>query len=118
MPRGLGREPSSRPHVDLAVRPPAVARPVCRSAGAPPLSMAAENTTQILQENDTCWRVARCGRARVLLDAADRSEEHTSELQSLMRTSYAVFCLKQTNLTTDTSIQLDIIKHIQTLNQR
>src|SRR3546814_10745384 len=24
-----------------------------------------------------------------------RSEEHTSELQSLMRTSYAVFCLKQ-----------------------
>src|SRR3546814_4864066 len=27
---------------------------------------------------------------------AIRSEEHTSELQSLMRTSYAVFCLKQT----------------------
>src|SRR3546814_10594824 len=28
----------------------------------------------------------------------DRSEEHTSELQSLMRTSYAVFCLiKETN---------------------
>src|SRR3546814_6625274 len=26
----------------------------------------------------------------------DRSEEHTSELQSLMRNSYAVFCLKQT----------------------
>src|SRR3546814_1565014 len=26
--------------------------------------------------------------------AADRSEEHTSELQSLMRLSYAVFCLK------------------------
>src|SRR3546814_3925247 len=30
-----------------------------------------------------------------------RSEEHTSELQSLMRTSYAVFCLK-----TKTAIQL------------
>src|SRR3546814_7992147 len=28
-------------------------------------------------------------------DAADRSEEHTSELQSLMRISYAVFCLKK-----------------------
>src|SRR3546814_18021858 len=28
-----------------------------------------------------------------------RSEEHTSELQSLMRTSYAVFCLKKTNKT-------------------
>src|SRR3546814_5975851 len=27
-----------------------------------------------------------------------RSEEHTSELQSLMRTSYAVFCLKNKNL--------------------
>src|SRR3546814_7179413 len=27
--------------------------------------------------------------------ALDRSEEHTSELQSLMRTSYAVFCLKK-----------------------
>src|SRR3546814_3955019 len=28
-----------------------------------------------------------------------RSEEHTSELQSLMRTSYAVFCLKNKNKT-------------------
>src|SRR3546814_10514009 len=27
--------------------------------------------------------------------ATDRSEEHTSELQSLMRISYAVFCLKK-----------------------
>src|SRR3546814_2664084 len=27
--------------------------------------------------------------------AAERSEEHTSELQSLMRSSYAVFCLKK-----------------------
>src|SRR3546814_2404919 len=31
---------------------------------------------------------------KVTLDAA-RSEEHTSELQSLMRISYAVFCLKK-----------------------
>src|SRR3546814_3395450 len=29
-----------------------------------------------------------------------RSEEHTSELQSLMRISYAVFCLKKKNTTT------------------
>src|SRR3546814_222502 len=29
-------------------------------------------------------------------DEEDRSEEHTSELQSLMRNSYAVFCLKKT----------------------
>src|SRR3546814_7167607 len=31
-----------------------------------------------------------------------RSEEHTSELQSLMRISYAVFCLKKTNKTIKT----------------
>src|SRR3546814_9937173 len=31
---------------------------------------------------------------------AIRSEEHTSELQSLMRLSYAVFCLKKTKYTT------------------
>src|SRR3546814_2947159 len=31
----------------------------------------------------------------VALDPATRSEEHTSELQSLMRISYAVFCLKK-----------------------
>src|SRR3546814_5441018 len=30
----------------------------------------------------------------------DRSEEHTSELQSLMRISYAVFCLKNKNVIT------------------
>src|SRR3546814_1310506 len=45
-------------------------------------------------------------RSRLAVDAADaaaainpeidvRSEEHTSELQSLMRISYAVFCLKK-----------------------
>src|SRR3546814_9314862 len=31
------------------------------------------------------------------VDGVDRSEEHTSELQSLMRISYAVFCLKKQN---------------------
>src|SRR3546814_3487441 len=31
----------------------------------------------------------------------DRSEEHTSELQSLMRISYAVFCLKKKNINTN-----------------
>src|SRR3546814_20005688 len=30
-----------------------------------------------------------------VFDLLDRSEEHTSELQSLMRISYAVFCLKK-----------------------
>src|SRR3546814_20768835 len=33
----------------------------------------------------------------IIAYANDRSEEHTSELQSLMRISYAVFCLKKKN---------------------
>src|SRR3546814_19338606 len=37
----------------------------------------------------------RCRRIDLDPAAADRSEEHTSELQSLMRISYAVFCLKK-----------------------
>src|SRR3546814_9934133 len=35
-----------------------------------------------------------------------RSEEHTSELQSLMRISYAVFCLKKKNKKTKTKITM------------
>src|SRR3546814_7476746 len=35
------------------------------------------------------------GGVRHLRNNAERSEEHTSELQSLMRISYAVFCLKK-----------------------
>src|SRR3546814_7911688 len=35
------------------------------------------------------------GLGNVVARGADRSEEHTSELQSLMRISYAVFCLKK-----------------------
>src|SRR3546814_4187112 len=41
--------------------------------------------------------------AGIAVDGHDpgRSEEHTSELQSLLRISYAVFCLKKTNKWTD-----------------
>src|SRR3546814_5133153 len=43
-------------------------------------------------------RVAHgAGVARVGRQVLERSEEHTSELQSLMRISYAVFCLKKKN---------------------
>src|SRR3546814_3359682 len=43
--------------------------------------------------------VIRYGSLLCLADApAARSEEHTSELQSLMRISYAVFCLKKKNI--------------------
>src|SRR3546814_3939718 len=40
---------------------------------------------------------------------AERSEEHTSELQSLMRISYAVFCLKKK--TTHNSLSMNMCKH-------
>src|SRR3546814_2502241 len=36
--------------------------------------------------------------AKALARTGSRSEEHTSELQSLMRISYAVFCLKKKNI--------------------
>src|SRR3546814_9159875 len=41
------------------------------------------------------------------LQAALRSEEHTSELQSLMRISYAVFCLKKKNKITTNTLQIE-----------
>src|SRR3546814_3619560 len=41
------------------------------------------------------WSVDRRERNEPLQRWRPRSEEHTSELQSLMRTSYAVFCLKK-----------------------
>src|SRR3546814_12277768 len=48
------------------------------------------------------WSLAlRAGRrAHAAPRHPTRSEEHTSELQSLMRISYAVFCLKKKNKTT------------------
>src|SRR3546814_4979779 len=39
----------------------------------------------------------RAGAASSRREGPTRSEEHTSELQSLMRISYAVFCLKKKN---------------------
>src|SRR3546814_4722121 len=52
------------------------------------------------------------GPVRQISDAGDaqaaiRSEEHTSELQSLMRISYAVFCLKKKNIL----VSIYITKH-------
>src|SRR3546814_2105812 len=39
-----------------------------------------------------------------------RSEEHTSELQSLMRISYAVFCLKKKTTTTTVNLQINVLQ--------
>src|SRR3546814_8453469 len=76
----------------------------CRSCELPGPAELVRTRPQI--EDRTHWR----GRRRLFQDPFQRrSEEHTSELQSLMRISYAVFCLKKknqtrtpTNRTTDT----------------
>src|SRR3546814_6870974 len=49
-----------------------------------------ENWQELSHDLTACAGLRRPGRAW-----PDRSEEHTSELQSLMRISYAVFCLKK-----------------------
>src|SRR3546814_5783368 len=46
----------------------------------------------------------------------DRSEEHTSELQSLMRISYAVFCLKKKKITTQTNHDISPSRPTTTLH--
>src|SRR3546814_6927528 len=51
-----------------------------------------------------------------VMGGAVRSEEHTSELQSLMRISYAVFCLKKKNeyeLNKNSATDLYIIQNTQ-----
>src|SRR3546814_2028519 len=47
------------------------------------------------------WRDSRFRQYRYIDCCRLRSEEHTSELQSLMRISYAVFCLKKKNIKTN-----------------
>src|SRR3546814_7723922 len=51
----------------------------------------AESCLESFQTGRGRWRRAIIPRT----SSRDRSEEHTSELQSLMRISYAVFCLKK-----------------------
>src|SRR3546814_7114967 len=76
-----GLRPAVRRHARPAVRPPS-ARPVELDA------------------------LRGAGLLRSLhRDGARRSEEHTSELQSLMRISYAVFCLKKKKTTQKTNTQ-------------
>src|SRR3546814_8866580 len=51
----------------------------------------------LAQERDNAEFIVFCG-VHFMAESADvltRSEEHTSELQSLMRIAYAVFCLKK-----------------------
>src|SRR3546814_7644991 len=63
-----------------------------------------------------CQRPVDAGRAYF---QPVRSEEHTSELQSLMRISYAVFCLqKKTQVLSNGSTNNNHTAHIYTLNPK
>src|SRR3546814_1927263 len=66
-------------------------QPAARSPPAPGPHPAASQLCLPNPETPLCPLHAGDGRA----DHRLRSEEHTSELQSLMRISYAVFCLKK-----------------------
>src|SRR3546814_7541079 len=55
-----------------------------------------QGTQQLKQVDPDIVRVFILPPSMKELERRLRSEEHTSELQSLMRISYAVFCLKQT----------------------
>src|SRR3546814_9085089 len=72
-----------------ALRPPAPAR-----SGALSRSGCVPGAGRALSGAVADCRAPRSGHGGYGA-AACRSEEHTSELQSLMRLSYAVFCLKQ-----------------------
>src|SRR3546814_1160625 len=50
----------------------------------------------------------------IVVDPLNRSEEHTSELQSLMRISYAVFCLKQKTQTNNFTCHIQNISTLKT----
>src|SRR3546814_3429120 len=52
-------------------------------------------------------RQLACNLGTFVPGSGTRSEEHTSELQSLMRNSSAVFCLKKKNIITTTTIPLN-----------
>src|SRR3546814_2349037 len=54
-----------------------------------------DGTIKVLVEGVSRARVDDVGERDGCLAGRGRSEEHTSELQSLMRISYAVFCLKK-----------------------
>src|SRR3546814_3859636 len=71
----------------------------CRIGGSNDAACTTECKSMVRRTGD--GRRLRARRLRIFDatrrsgDRRDRSEEHTSELQSLMRISYAVFCLKK-----------------------
>src|SRR3546814_8404340 len=64
--------------------------------------LAIASLVQIVWRHPLAGIAGRAIAAPGALFTAIRSEEHTSELQSLMRNSYAVFCLKKKNFPNNT----------------
>src|SRR3546814_4536478 len=67
-----------------------------------------------IERNMAFPRLSRCFHLILKLVLSIRSEEHTSELQSLMRISYAVFCLKKKKEQSITRTVTHHIHHIPT----
>src|SRR3546814_6787377 len=70
--------------------------------GLPPLYKIKQGKTELYLKDDAALNAylannAVEGASLIPAEGEPRSEEHTSELQSLMRISYAVFCLKKKN---------------------
>src|SRR3546814_1717845 len=80
--------------------------PLPKSVTGPPM----RSLTDIFEEYDF---LDGDDRYRLLIELG-RSEEHTSELQSLMRISYAVFCLKKKKIITSVTYA-DLRKLLHTL---
>src|SRR3546814_1772531 len=79
----------------------------------PLLRIAGIAIGQFRRPGNVCKGISRLGVPSLLR----RSEEHTSELQSLMRISYAVFCLKKKK-TNITHISHKITNHNQPRHQK
>src|SRR3546814_8129258 len=88
--------PTTRPPASVAG--PGPARSPCTPARtASPATPTARRWSPPEARRPDLWAPEHALRASAPTDL--RSEEHTSELQSLMRISYAVFCLKKKNKT-------------------
>src|SRR3546814_1746046 len=82
-----------------------------RSLAPPPGATAISGNCDQPSQSASAIRPEKITAVHLVRDIGERSEEHTSELQSLMRISYAVFCLKKKKLPKDTlqhTVQLTI----------
>src|SRR3546814_8200258 len=91
-----------RTGADLVITPCLLGGIFKATGNRAPMLQYADVPAKLAYENLEMRRfIERHGLTRFRLNP-HRSEEHTSELQSLMRISYAVFCLNKKNTTTNT----------------